>query len=184
MNNFALRIGTVGIEFERKFRVIGDGWRTVVKSASLLRQGYLGPAGHPATVRIRCLPDGAFLAIKGPRAGMARAEFEYGIPLADAEEILRTLCGRRTLEKLRSIVEIDGLIWNIDEFRGTSAGLVLAEVELMSPHQSLPLPEWVGEEVTGRHEFRNAVIAEGGAESLTGIGPPDAFNCSAMLPND
>jgi len=176
MSNLARRIRTVGIEFERKFRVIGDGWRTLANPASLLRQGYLSSIRDPATVRVRCIPDGAFLAIKGPRVGLARTEFEYSIPLADAEEILRTLCGPRRLEKLRSIVEIDGVTWNIDEFGGASAGLVLAEVELMDPHQRLTLPEWVGEEVTGRHEFRNAVIAERGALPLTDTEPDNVVN--------
>lgn len=150
----------MGIEFERKFRVIGDGWRQAAKSASLLRQGYLSPVRSDTTVRVRCLSDRAFLAIKGPRIGVARTEFEYAIPLADAEELLRTRCENRMIEKMRHVVEAGGLTWNIDEFQAPIVGLVLAEVELMSPDQPISLPVWVGEEVTGRHEYRNAVLAE------------------------
>ncbi|MGO4175622.1 CYTH domain-containing protein [Bosea sp. TAF32] len=155
----------MAIEIERKFLVTGDGWRQSARSASLLRQGYLSPVGLEATVRVRCLSDKACLAIKGPRVGLARAEFEYEIPLADGEEILRTLCENRELKKVRYIVEAEGLIWNIDEFRGAHSGLVLAEVELTRADQPLNLPAWVGEEITDRHEYRNAVLAEGGIAS-------------------
>ncbi|MGO4407722.1 hypothetical protein AB4Z10_26110 [Bosea sp. RAF48] len=100
------------------------------------------------------------MRFNAPTAGLARAEFEYEIPLADGEEILRTLCENRTLEKTRHIIKFDGLIWTVDEFQGTNSGLVLAEVELMFADQPLSRPAWVGEEVTGRHEYRNAVLAE------------------------
>lgn len=150
----------MAIEIGRKFRVTGDGWRKAARSAGLIRQGYLSPVGLEATVRVRCLSDRAFLAIKGPRVGVARTEFEYEILLADGEEILRTLCEGRTIEKTRYIIEANDLVWNVDEFRGANSGLVLAEVELVSADQPLSLPAWVGEEITGCHEYRNAVLAE------------------------
>ncbi|WP_092154462.1 CYTH domain-containing protein [Bosea sp. CRIB-10] len=148
------------IEIERKFMVTGQEWRAVASPGRLLRQGYFVPAGRAATIRVRCSADGAWLAIKGPREGPVRPEFEYEVPLADAEEMLRTLCVDRTIEKLRYSIEADGLVWNVDEFRGANSGLVFTEVELESSDQPVKLPSWVGEEITGREEYRNAVLAE------------------------
>ncbi|MGX1791168.1 CYTH domain-containing protein [Bosea sp. NPDC055332] len=150
----------MGIEIERKFLVTGQEWRVAAKPGCLLRQGYFTPAGYAATIRVRCSADRASLAIKGPREGNVRSEFEYEVPLADAEAMLRTLCVNRMIEKLRYSIEADGLTWNIDEFRGVNSGLVFTEVELESPDQIVKLPAWVGEEITGRHEYRNTVLAE------------------------
>lgn len=155
-----LAVLLMAVEIERKFRVVSDGWRQAAISSELLRQGYISPAGSEATVRVRCLLDRAFVAIKGPRVGLVRPEFEYEISVEDGEEVLKTLCKNRTLEKIRHIVEFDGLIWNVDEFQKSHFGLVLAEVELLSAEQPLRLPFWIGEEVTGQHEYRNAVLAE------------------------
>ena len=151
---------TMGIEIERKFLVIGEEWREAARPGCLLRQGYFVPAGSAAIIRVRCSADEASLAIKGPREGIVRSEFEYGVPLADAEEMLRTLCVNRTVEKLRYRIETNGLAWSVDEFRGVNSGLVFAEVELESSDQPVKLPSWVGEEITGRHEYRNSVLAE------------------------
>lgn len=150
----------MGIEIERKFLVTGEEWRLAAKPGCLMRQGYCVPAGGAVTVRIRCSADRASLAIKGPREGIVRSEFEYEVPLADAEEMLRTLCANRTVEKLRYGIEAGGLTWHVDEFRGENSGLVFAEVELESADQLVKLPPWVGEEITGRHEYRNSVLSE------------------------
>jgi len=150
----------MGIEIERKFMVTGQEWRAVASPGRLLRQGYFVPAGRAATIRVRCSSEGASLAIKGPREGPVRSEFEYEVPLADAEEMLRTLCVDRTIEKMRYSIEANGLVWNVDEFQGANSGLIFTEVELERSDQPVKLPSWVGEEITGRHEYRNAVLAE------------------------
>lgn len=150
----------MAIEIERKFLVTGDDWRETVTSEVLLRQGYLSSGGSLVTVRVRCLPNRAFLTIKAPRNGIARAEFEYEIPLAHGEEMLQTLCANRRLEKKRHTIEAGGLTWHVDEFQGAHFGLLLAEVELSDVDQRFSLPSWVGEEVTGRREYQNAVLAE------------------------
>lgn len=150
----------MAVEIERKFLVTSDAWREAATSVNLFRQGYLSSSGSSATVRVRCLPTRAFLTVKGPRDGFVRAEFEYEIPVADGEELLRTLCDSRRIEKYRHTIEVNGLTWYVDEYLGDHAGLLLAEVELSDPDQPLSLPPWVGEDVTQISEYQNAVLAE------------------------
>jgi len=150
----------VAIEIERKFLVTGDGWRQLVDNGCRLRQGYLGQIGSKASVRLRCTPEKAFLTIKSEREGLVRSEFEYEICLADAEEMLATLCLHPPLEKTRYKLRQGELIWDIDEFSGELAGLVLAEVELDRVDQPVELPDPVGAEVTGDPRFRNVALSE------------------------
>lgn len=148
--------GAMPLEIERKFQVVNDGWRAGALGPGLaLRQGYL--AQHPV-VRVRVAGPEAFLTIKGPGL-LERAEFEYAIPPADAEAMLATLCAPPVIEKTRTRVAHDGLVWEVDVFGGHLAGLVLAEVELPSAEATVSLPDWVGREVTGDARFQNNALA-------------------------
>jgi CYTH domain-containing protein len=144
----------MGREIERKFLVMGEGWRKGAKR-SRLSQGYLlAEKGKSARVR---LEDGrGTLTIKGPTRGAGRAEYEYAIPASDARELLRTLCEKPLIVKTRSRVRFGGLIWEIDEFSGDNEGLVVAEVELRRGNQKVALPPWVGKEVTRDPRYLNA----------------------------
>jgi adenylate cyclase len=144
-------------EIERKFLIRSEGWRGKVRG-TLYRQGYLC-SGKGATVRVRIGGKKAFLTVKGPRRGISRDEFEYAIPLADAQVMLDTLCGGRVVEKVRYRVRAGRLLWEIDEFKGASAGLVLAEVELEREDQQIELPEWVGKEVTADRRYYNSYLS-------------------------
>jgi adenylate cyclase len=148
----------MGIEIERKFLVRGDAWRTDAIGTAY-RQGYLH-ADADRTVRVRVAGPQAWLTIKGPTTGARRLEYEYPIPLADAEELLVHLCGRPLIEKVRYRIPHGGLIWEVDELEGGNAGLVLAEVELTREDQAITLPPWVGEEVTGDPRYYNASLAQ------------------------
>ncbi len=141
-------------EIERKFLLVGDAWRALAKPL-LLRQGYLS-IDPERVVRVRMAGDRAWLTIKGVTHGASRCEYEYEIPAGDAQELLARLCVRPLLEKRRSRIPHAGLIWEVDEFLGENAGLVVAEVELTSPHQPVALPAWVGEEVTGDPRYYNS----------------------------
>lgn len=152
--------GGMGIEIERKFLVTGDGWRQFAGKGCRLRQGYLGHSNSKANVRVRCAGDKAFLTIKSQREGLVRSEFEYEIPLAEAEQMLRTLCANAPIEKTRYRIEFRELPWDIDVFSGALEGLVLAEVELEHDDQHVELPDWVGAEVTGDPRYRNAALSE------------------------
>lgn len=148
----------MGTEIERKFLVKSDAWRAAVAEQRVLRQGYLA-AENGNTVRIRIAGDQAWLTVKGPAAGSRRAEFEYGVPTDDALAML-ALCRTRVVDKVRNRVPIDGHVWEVDEYAGANAGLITAEVELDSESAEVPLPPWLGPEVTGDRKFDNASLSE------------------------
>jgi len=148
----------MGIEIERKFLVRGDGWRAGVTGKAHLRQGYLS-SGAKATVRVRLVDDArALLTLKGPLEGISRAEFEYDVPLADGRALL-AMAAPNLVEKTRYRVPHAGLEWVVDVFEGAHAGLVLAEVELASPDESVTLPAWAGPEVTRDDRYANASLS-------------------------
>jgi Uncharacterized protein conserved in bacteria len=111
-------------------------------------------------VRVRLAADSAFLTIKGRNVYGAAPEYEYPIPLADARHMLDTMAKRPLIEKIRYTITYAGRIWEVDEFLGENAGLVLAEVELDRVGQSVALPDWVGEEVTGDPRYYNTSLME------------------------
>jgi adenylate cyclase len=147
----------MGMEIERKFLVAGDGWRPGPAGVRV-RQGYLARAGN-CTVRVRTQGDRAFLTVKGRTSGITRAEYEYGIPLADANEMLDSLTDGALIEKYRYLREFGGLTWEVDEFLGENRGLVMAEIELESADQQIWLPDWVGAEVSDDPRYYNANLA-------------------------
>ena len=147
----------MGIEIERKFLVRGDAWRQPASAQTRFCQGYL--SRDPArTVRVRIAGEQAFLTIKGATTGASRAEFEYGIPLADARQLLAISDGP-VVEKIRHLCPHEGMTWEVDEFLGANAGLVVAEIELQSEGQAFGRPAWLGEEVTGDARYVNANLA-------------------------
>jgi adenylate cyclase len=142
----------VAVEIERKFLVRGDGWR---KGAGVrIRQGYLN-RDKERTVRVRIAGDKAFLTVKGVSTGSSRREYEYAIPVADAEELLK-ICDGAILEKIRRTLDWKGLVWEVDEFLGANEGLIVAEVELETEDQPFERPEWLGAEVTGDPRYFNS----------------------------
>ena len=144
----------MGQEIERKFLVAGEAWRRLGEGTPY-RQGYLANR-KTHTVRVRIAGETGFLTVKGATVGATRLEFEYQIPAADAEALLDTLCERPLIEKTRTRIDLDGLTWEIDEFAGDNAGLIIAEVELEREDQEIRLPDWIGDEVTGDPRYYNA----------------------------
>lgn len=143
----------MALEIERKFLVDKRKlYGTEFFSEEKIVQGYL--SRHP-TVRVRLTDTRGFLTIKSSTHGITRREFEYEIPMEDAEELLK-LCGRRVLKKYRRKVEYGGHVWEVDFFAGRHAGLILAEVELTSPDEPLDLPEWVTREVSRDKNYYNS----------------------------
>jgi adenylate cyclase len=150
----------MGVEIERKFLVAGPGWQAAAIGAERLAQGYLAREGGVA-VRIRRAAAAAWITVKGP-GGLLRAEFEYAVPLADADALLALCVGRR-LEKTRHRVPFAGRVFEVDAFEGALAGLVLAEVELPDAAAEITLPPWIGAEVTGDPRYNNAALASAAA---------------------
>ncbi|ARV19846.1 Inorganic triphosphatase [Curvibacter sp. AEP1-3] len=145
----------MAVEIERKFRVTGDAWRN--DSGVLYRQGYLN-RDKVRTVRIRIAGSAAFLTIKGKSTGATRAEFEYPVPMDDAQALL-ALCDGPLIEKTRYIVLHAGHRWEVDEFAGDNAGLVVAELELSAEDEAFERPAWLGEEVTHDARYFNSNLA-------------------------
>lgn len=145
-------------EIERKFLVNGDAWRSLAVG-TLYRQGYI--ATNPErTVRVRVVEKTGFLTIKGLSIGISRPEFEYIIPIEDAEQMLQNLCDRPLIEKTRSKIKVGDLLWEVDEFEGENKGLILAEVELTDENQTVELPNWIGKEVSGDPRYSNSYLAK------------------------
>ena len=152
----------MGIEIERKFLLKDDSWRSAVSASTVFKQRYLPfqPGPEHLSGRIRIAGNRAFLTLKSAAKGFSRDEFEYEIPLEDAEQMLERFCTGNAVSKIRHKVDYLGHLWEIDEFLGENAGLVVAELELESEDQRFPIPPWLGEEVTSDYRYSNSVLAE------------------------
>ncbi|WP_428634748.1 CYTH domain-containing protein [Sedimenticola sp.] len=149
----------MALEIERKFIVINDKWKSGVVSESVLKQAYI--ANQPnATVRIRVANGLAHLNIKSATTGISRAEFEYPIPLADAEQMLQQIALQPFIDKTRYQVKWGNHTWDLDLFAGENRGLVMAEVELSSEDESFELPPWAGDEVSGDPRYYNSNLVK------------------------
>jgi len=146
-------------EIERKFLVSDESWRRDAREAIVMRQGYMS-GGERASIRVRVQGEQAFLNIKSATLGVWRREYDYPIPLGDAEEILADLCERPLIEKTRYLVEHAGHTWEVDVFEGDNAGLVVAEIELDSEDQIFERPAWVGEEVSHDPRYYNVCLVK------------------------
>jgi adenylate cyclase len=148
----------MGVEIERKFLLRNNAWRPLAHAALHLRQGYLNNESR-CSVRIRTSANQAWLNIKSATLGAQRQEFEYEIPLADADQMLDTLSIKPLIEKVRHLVNIGEHVWEIDEFEGDNAGLIVAEIELDDPDEPFEKPDWVGEEVTHDVRYYNTSLS-------------------------
>ena len=155
----------MGIEIERKFLVTDERWRDGVLKSVRMAQGYINDmaalreARQNASVRVRIAGDAAFLNLKSREPGHTRQEFDYPIPVADAEALLALCVGGR-IDKVRHYVGHAGHTWEVDEFAGENAGLVVAELELDSAVEVFERPAWLGREVTDETRWYNLALAE------------------------
>ena len=154
----------MGIEIERKFLVAGDGWRAAAHAVLPMAQGYLNGLGamdrgeQKASVRVRIQGDAAFLNLKSRELGRTRQEFDYPIPVEDARALL-ALCVGGVIDKRRHLVRHGGHLWEVDEFLGDNAGLVVAEIELAGADEAFDVPDWAGREVTEEARYYNLALA-------------------------
>jgi len=146
-------------EIERKFLLENDAWRSDASAGIRMRQGYLTQNG-PCSVRVRVAGERAWLNIKSATLGISRLEFDYPIPIADAEDLLEALCVGAPIHKTRYHVVHAGHLWEIDVFEGDNAGLVVAEIELQGPEEPFALPEWAGDEVSFDPRYYNVSLAK------------------------
>jgi len=146
------------VEIERKFLLKSDEWRRQAHDAQRLRQGYLNNEKR-CSVRVRTSVDRGWLNIKSATIGAQRQEFEYEIPLAEADQMLDTLSLKPLIEKVRHYVNVGQHLWEIDEFEGDNAGLIVAEIELEQADEAFDKPDWVGEEVTHDVRYYNTSLS-------------------------
>lgn len=147
----------MAVEIERKFLVHLASWSALNPGpGALIEQGYLS-VDPERTVRVRLTPSGAWLTVKGATSGVSRAEFEYGVPHADAREMLGCCVSR--LSKTRYRVPVGAHTWDVDVFHGPLSGLVLAEIELGSEEETFVRPAWLGEEVSADARYFNSALS-------------------------
>jgi adenylate cyclase len=154
----------MALEIERKFLVIGNGWRDAAHEVVPMAQGYINDqaamdsGSMKASVRVRIAGDEAYLNLKSRELGHTRQEFDYAIPASDARALL-ALCVGGLVDKRRHYVKHEGHLWEVDEFLGDNAGLVVAEIELSSADESFARPDWIGAEVTDEPRYYNLALA-------------------------
>jgi adenylate cyclase len=148
----------MAVEIEHKFLLANNDWRQQVSYSVKYKQGYLS-AVATSSIRVRISNDQAWLNIKSATIGTHRHEYEYEIPLSDAQEIITNLCSKPIIEKTRHIVINENNTWEIDEFEGDNSGLIVAEIELLEVGASFSIPAWLGEEVTSDLRYYNNNLA-------------------------
>lgn len=144
----------MGKEIERKFLVKDETYKTLAEGI-LYHQGFLNTSKE-RVVRIRIVGEKGFLTIKGLSEGAKRTEFEYEIPVEDAKTMLEEICEKPIIIKYRYNIQIDDLLWEVDEFKAENEGLVVAEIELHDEFQNFDKPNWLGGEVTEDPKYYNA----------------------------
>ena len=144
------------MEIEHKYLVNGEDYKSMACGKSEITQGFLSRVPE-RVVRVRVRGDEGFITIKGKGSGVAHPEFEYAVPIDDAQQMM-ALCEPPIIEKTRYIVVHDGNRWEVDEFHGKLQGLVIAELEVPSEDYRFDLPPFVGEEVTGDPRYYNAQL--------------------------
>ncbi len=146
-------------EIERKFLVVNDSWRAQAAPAVRYCQGYLS-GSKKSSVRVRIEGKVARLNIKSATLGVTRREYEYPIPLQDAQELLKELCDAPLIDKLRYHVHHGEHLWEIDVFEGDNAGLVVAEIELAREDEAFARPAWLGQEVSHDARYYNVCLTQ------------------------
>lgn len=155
----------MGQEIERKYLVKQAEWRSHKKKlqqqypgiGEKYCQGYI-PTSNQTTVRLRIIGKRAYLTIKSKTTGYTRSEFEYPVPVEDAEQMLQTLCLQPLIEKIRYKINYHDLVWEVDEFWGENQGLIIAEVELENEEQQINIPQWIDKEVNDPKYFNSSLI--------------------------
>ena len=148
----------MALEVEHKFLLANEDWRHEITHSEMFRQGYMS-SQPTSSIRVRICNQRAWLNIKSATIGTHRLEFEYEIPVADAREIMTTLCNKPLIEKTRHYVRHGENLWEIDEFEGANQGLIVAEIELDEIGQFFEKPSWLGAEVTDDLRYYNNNLA-------------------------
>jgi adenylate cyclase len=173
----------VGIEIERKFLIKNEGWRELVTRSTRMRQGYLS-SDKNCSVRVRVAGEQAHVNIKSATLGVTRDEYEYPIPLEDAEQLLAKLCVKPLIEKTRHHVNDAGREWEVDEFEGDNQGLLVAEAELTDADDPLAFPDWLGKDVSMDPKYYNICLVKHPFRNWTEVEKRISGNSAQKIGND
>lgn len=147
----------MGKEIERKFLVNEKVFPLLIYGEEY-RQGYFLSLQNEITFRIRTAGNKGILTIKNKTVGISRDEFEYSIPIEDANFMLDNMCNKPLIEKTRYLIQFENNTWEVDVFKGENEGLIFAEIELSDENETFNVPEWIEEEVTGDLKFYNSSL--------------------------
>lgn len=148
----------MAIEIERKFLVNQDRLPSLAQGTRIC-QAYI-PTSNCTTVRVRLSGERAFITLKGPSVGVSRAEFEYEIPPADAQQMIDQLCSGGAIDKVRHEILHEGMLWELDIFSGENSGLIVAEIELTDETQQFAVPDWIDREVSSDPRYSNFALMQ------------------------
>jgi len=149
----------LGNEIERKFLVANENWKKCIDRSTKFSQGYIY-TGPPTSVRIRIEGVEANLTVKRSIGEMERLEYTYSIPVEDAKDLMKSVCGGRIIQKTRHLVAVGDHVWEIDVFEGENDGLVVAEIELSTVEGDFDRPDWLGKEVTSEARYLNSSLCK------------------------
>jgi len=149
----------MAVEIERKYLVNSMVWKSQVDEGTKLFQGYMANT-QKAAIRVRIAGERAWLTLKSASTGIRRLEFEYSLPIADAEQILDEFCLGQVIHKTRYRLPLGGHVWEIDVFHDANEGLVMAEIELENELENFTLPDWIGQEVSGDKRYYNSYLSQ------------------------
>lgn len=147
----------MGIEIEKKFLLKNDDWKKEADEGELFRQGYMSGSNR-SSIRIRVAGNKANINIKSATLGVTRKEYEYEIPVEDANEMLDSMCERPFIEKRRHFIQRGSHTWEIDVFEGDNEGLIVAEIELSDPEEPFDIPCWIGDDVSEDPKYYNVCL--------------------------
>ncbi|MBU9834761.1 CYTH domain-containing protein [Rahnella sp. L72c] len=146
-------------EIERKFLITSDKWRDSIFSKQRITQGYMTVDNEINSIRVRVIDKEAWITVKS--AGeLKRQEYDYRIPYPDACKMLASLARGNIIEKIRYRILIGEFIFEVDIFEGVNEGLCFAEIEMTREDEIIPLPDWIGEEVTHDHRYYGSYIGQ------------------------
>ncbi len=156
VDNYEIPI--MAVEIERKFLLKNDAWKSEVTKVISYSQGYMTLEGEKNSIRVRTSSDQAWINFKSATLGMRRLEFEYPVPLEDAQVMLEQLCYKPLITKERHLVPYEQHTWEVDVFHGENEGLIVAEIELTVETEAFTYPDWLGREVTDDKRYYNVCL--------------------------
>lgn len=158
------------LEIERKYLIkpLTEEVKNTAYMVKEIKQSYLADSEN-YVVRIRssnefesekdrqiglCQKSQAYLTIKQKIGGIARPEYEFNIPIADAEMLIAQ--EKTAVEKVRYCIRsVENLTWELDDYKEKNEGLYTGEIELPTVDTEFIHPDYILSEVTDDKKYSN-----------------------------